>query len=107
MPQGSDDDGAAQLQNVVDMATREPLRPGGGGGTSGGMEDLTRRVGALEADMKEVKSDLKRLLETVARIDGRVSQMPTAFQLLGMVVGIVFAVMGATFAMIRFGLAGP
>lgn len=104
MPSTDRGDGADQLQNVIDMATREPLNRGGGGGTSGGMEDLIRRVSAVEGDMKDVKANLKRIDQTVNRIDGRISQMPTAFQLLGMIIGIVFTVMGATFALIRFGL---
>lgn len=66
--------------------------------------DMEARVAKLEADMSEVKSDLKSLLKDVSEIKGRIASMPTAWQLLGMNLTIVLAVMGATFAIIRFGL---
>lgn len=67
--------------------------------------DMEARVAKLEADMSEVKGDLKSLLKDVSEIKGRVASMPTAWQLLGMNLTIVLAVMGATFAIIRFGLS--
>lgn len=73
------------------------LPPGDGGGTSGIME---ARVGRLEEDMKEIKSDLKSLLRDVAEIKGRVASLPSTWQLITLVLGIF----GSAFVIVRFGL---
>ncbi|WP_105430187.1 hypothetical protein [Neorhizobium sp. T6_25] len=73
-----------------------------GSGEPPGGDELDSRVQKLEGDLKEIKGDLKALVKDVAEIKGRVSAMPSSFQLLGM----VLAIMGATFAFIRFGLSG-
>lgn len=83
---------------VVDLA---PHYDGGSGGPPGGPE-LETRVKRLEDDMKEIKGDLKTLVKDIAEMKGRLSAMPTTWQLIGM----VLAIMGATFAFIRFGLTG-
>ncbi|MGD9615929.1 MAG: hypothetical protein AB7H90_12650 [Alphaproteobacteria bacterium] len=67
--------------------------------------DMERRVATLETDMREIKTDLKRLLADVgeikrdmlgvkldvAEIKGRLSQTPTTVQLIGLVFGIFAA----------------
>lgn len=75
------------------------LKQGGGDGTSGDMEARLRR---LEDDFREIRGDLKSLVKDTAEIKGRINAMPTTWQLLGM----ILAIMGASFAIIRFGLAG-
>lgn len=89
--------GGYDPEKVVDLRPR--LKSGDGGGTFDNME---ARVKKLEDDFKDIKGDLKSLLKDVAEIKGRVSAMPTTWQLIGM----VLAIMGATFAFIRFGLSG-
>jgi hypothetical protein len=71
------------------------LKTGGGSGTFDGME---ARVSALEALAESTNEKLDKLLDEmrkvqvdVARLDGRVMNLPTSIQLLGFVV--------ATFAM--------
>ena len=54
-----------------------PLNSDGGGGNYGGMEP---RVAALEADMKEIKSDLKKVLVDLSYLRGKVDAMPTTLQ---------------------------
>jgi hypothetical protein len=59
------------------------------------------RVKALEAGMARIEPKIDGLVKDVADIKGRISAMPTTWQLLGM----ILAIMGASFAIIRFGLA--
>lgn len=81
---------------------REPpkLVYGPGGPHDGGMDELARRVGVLEGDIKEVKSDLKTLLRDSAEMKGRLSQLPTWWQMLTAVV----AILAAAFAILKFGI---
>ena len=69
------------------------------------MDDLIRRVTALEDDMQEVKATLGRMEKMLERIElsvqkgtveiaelrGKVSQMPTSIHLLGFVIAILVA----------------
>jgi hypothetical protein len=54
------------------------LAKGGGGGDNGGMDDVLRRITALESDMKEAKAILGRLEPVIVRIDERTKDMPSA-----------------------------
>lgn len=54
------------------------IEKGSGGGHDGGMDDLIRRVSALEGEVKDIKAILTRLEPTIARIDERVKDMPSA-----------------------------
>lgn len=58
-------------------ATSAPLHGGGGGGTFGPMDP---RVDKLEADMKEIKADLKALLVGSAEIRGKFDGLPSAYE---------------------------
>jgi hypothetical protein len=59
--------------------------------------DVQRKQGE---DLAELRGQLKSVAmkEDVARIDGRVSQLPTLWQL----AGLIFAIFGAAFVLIRF-----
>lgn len=74
----------------------------GGKGAGGGPEDpmLETRVGRLEDEVREMRRDLAGVNETLARIDGRLSGLPTGFQFYlsilltwGAGAGIAFALM--------------
>jgi len=89
----------ARIENAIDR--RFP--PGDGGGIG----DLHERVSRIETTLKEIVSRLDRMeskLDSkgsaveVAEIKGRVSQLPTLFQ----VATLVFAIFGAAFVLIRF-----
>lgn len=83
------------------------LETGGGGGDNGGMDEVIRRVAALEDGLKDVRGTLSRLEPMLARIDerlrdmptgkdfgelrGKVSNLPTTLQLIGFVVAVVVA----------------
>lgn len=77
----------------------QQLNFGSGGGTSGGMDD--DRIAALEKRFDRLEPKIDALVKDVAEVKGRISAMPSTWQLLGM----ILAIMGATFAAIRFGLA--
>ena len=59
---------------------------------------LTADVGEIKAEQKEQRKDIAKLQQDVARLDGRVSQLPTLWQL----AGLIFAIFGAAFVLIRF-----
>lgn len=80
------------------------LRPGDGDGTSGGMESRVTRLEVLAEEtgkrLERIDNKLDRLAEDVAEIKGRVSALPTTWQMIGLVV----AVLAGSYAVVRFGL---
>ncbi len=76
-----------------------PLQSGDGGGTS---DDMEARVTSLERRFDRFEAKLDTLIRDVSEVRGRVSAMPSTWQL----VGIVLAVLGAAFVIIRLGLPG-
>lgn len=75
----------------------EGLQPPGGGDNNGGME---ARIPHLEEDSKENKADLKALRVDSAEIKGRISQLPTIWQM----ISLVFGILGGAFVIVKFGL---
>lgn len=78
------------------------LKNGGGGGTFDGMN---ARVAALEADMKEVRSDLKAIRIDTAEIKGKLSNIPSTWQMIGVfggLIGLLLAGSGILFGIIRY-----
>lgn len=55
------------------------------------LESLDRRVGAVEADVREIKTILSRLEPRIAELYGRVQAMPTTLHLLGFIIAIFVA----------------
>lgn len=49
------------------------------------------RIDRLEADMSELKADMKAMLKDVSYIRGRLDAMPTTIQLLMFVIAIFLA----------------
>ena len=89
MPPENDDVDYRRMEGWLDsQAMRERHS---GGGPPGGGDDLGHRVAALESDVKEINADLKTLVKDMAEIKGRLSQMPTTFQMLTWFVGIALA----------------
>ena len=86
---------------VVDLA---PHYDGGDDGPPGGPE-LEARVKRLEDDMKEIKGDLKSLLKDSAEIKGKISNMPSTWQMIGIcgvMIGLVLAACGFAFTLARY-----
>ncbi|MGF1658256.1 MAG: hypothetical protein ACFCUS_02420 [Rubrimonas sp.] len=63
---------------------------------------IEARVSRLEEDFKEIRRDIASMKETLARIDGRVSSMPTAFQLYLAILVTWGAGAGIALTLIRF-----
>lgn len=87
----------AQIEGSAKAESAAPLHGGGGGGTFDGMES---RVAKLEKSFDKIDGKLDSLIKEVAEMKGRVSAMPTTWQLIGLVLGI----MAATLAIVRFGI---
>lgn len=111
MPPGSDEtvDFSVQARWLADVAARG-RKPSGTGTPpgDGGSDDLTRRVTLLEDDLKDLKSDAKSLIkdtgaikERLAGIEGRLSNLPTTFQMLTWFVGIALGLVGLVFTIAR------
>ena len=78
------------------------LRGGRDGGDNGGMPpDLNARVKALEARTSEIGIDVRTLIKDVAEIRGRISQMPTTFQMQAWFVGVSMGLVALVFAVAR------
>lgn len=58
------------------------LKSGSGDGT---FDDMEARVKRLEDDMKEIKADLKTLLRDSSEVKGKLSGMPSTWQIVGVV----------------------
>lgn len=66
---------------------------------------LEMRVARVEDDIKSIKASLQNLEVSVARLDGRVSQLPTAWTMFTAIVTTIVATWGAgaaiVFALLR------
>jgi hypothetical protein len=82
--------------------------PPGGPPSGGGTDDLGPRVGALEAAIGRLDGRIGKLedkvdgvIKDIAEIKGRLSQMPTTFQMLTWLVGVAIALTGLVYAVAR------
>lgn len=77
------------------------LKSGGGDGTSGGMET---RVKALEDKFDKIDSKLDGIVKDAAEIKGRLSSMPSTWQVVGIcasMLALALAGGGAMLALVR------
>ena len=94
------------LDDRIDRALERRFPQGsGGGGDDGGKH----RIEQLEADVTEIKTILLRLESKIDQLPkssdffelkGRVSHLPTVWQLLGLII----AIFAMAFALLRFGM---
>lgn len=82
--------------SVVPFRPRH-LKGGDGGGTFDAM--MEARVARIEDDMKEIRADLKAIRIDVAEMKGRVASLPTTWQL----ITLVFGILGGAFLILKFG----
>lgn len=61
---------------------------------------LDARVTRLEDDMREVKASLKNIEISMARMDGKLSQLPTAWTMFIAIITTVVATWGAGAAIV-------
>jgi hypothetical protein len=84
------------------IATPRLLRGDRDGGDNGGMPpDLDARVKALEARTSEIGVDVRAVIKDVAEIKGKISQMPTTFQMQAWFVGVSLGLVALVFAVAR------
>jgi hypothetical protein len=84
------------------IATARLLRGDLDGSDNGGMPpDLDARVKALEARTSEIGVDVRAVIKDVAEIKGKISQMPTAFQMQAWFVGVSLGLVALVFAVAR------
>ena len=86
----------AQISAANENARRQPVLPTSTtGGHDGGMPpDLDKRVTALEGKVDQVRVDL-------AEIKGRLTNMPTTFQLVSWFVGVAIGLTALVFTIAR------
>ena len=87
----------AETKKVVDITDRLPakdishLKSGGGGGTFDGMEPriiaLETSLKHVQGDVAELRSDMKTVLSRLSVIDGKLSNLPTTWQMIFAIVG--------------------
>lgn len=65
------------------------------------MTELMRRMGKVEERVDGVHKDLGAIRERLAGIDGKLSNMPSTFQMATWFVGVAIALVGLTFAIAR------
>lgn len=95
------------LQRYVTRSLRL-IQAGGGGNDDGMSPGLSVRIDRLEKDVTEIKGDVKtlsgdmrKLSADVARIDGRVSMLPSTFQIMTWNTSLAITVAGLVFAIVR------
>ena len=103
MPPENDNVDYRQIEGWLEgrAARDRPDHPSGGGPSGSGTDDLVRRVGALESVVGRVNDKADTLIKDVAEIKGRLSQMPTTFQMLTWFVGVALGLVGLVFAVAR------
>jgi len=90
--------------NVHDLASerearKKSLEMGGGGNDSGGME---ARVARLETRLDGIHDVLTSIRERLSRLEGKIDNLPTTWVMLTAIVGSQVALLGFTFAILRF-----
>ena len=63
---------------------------------------MEARVAHLEEDVQELKTDVKTVVRDLAYLRGRMEQLPTTWVLLTSITASQAALLGFTFAMLRF-----
>jgi hypothetical protein len=94
-----------QLSLVEVSKDAGPLASGGSGPHDPGMEQrittLENAVGEIRSDLKNILRDIQRVSLDVAEIKGKLSNIPTTFQLIYMQIGFILAVFAASFALFK------
>lgn len=86
----------------VQANTLRLLRSARGGGHNGGMPpDIDARVKALESRTSETAIDVKALIRDVSEIKGKISQMPTTFQMQAWFAGVALGLVALVFTVAR------
>jgi hypothetical protein len=87
--------------NIVNLG-RLPPTAGGSGPDDPTVEG---RLARLEAAADDIRKELQAIRIDLARLDGKLSNVPTSFQLLFMQAGLILAIFAAAFGLLK--LAAP
>jgi hypothetical protein len=63
---------------------------------------LEARIGRVEEDVKDLRADMKSVVQNVSYLRGRVEQLPTTWVLVTSIAASQAALLCFTFAMLRF-----
>ncbi len=63
---------------------------------------LTVRVGRLEEDVKDLRTDMKTVVKDLAHLRGRIEHLPTTWVLVTTLVASQATLLGLVFAMLKF-----
>jgi hypothetical protein len=78
------------------------LREAGGGGDDGTMPPgMDSRVTSLETKVSDIAADIRVMVKDVAEIKGKLSNMPTTFQITSWFVAVAFGLTALVFAIAR------
>jgi uncharacterized coiled-coil protein SlyX len=67
------------------------------------VSSIETRLERLESIVDEIRKEMQAVRIDLARMDGKISNLPTTFQLLYMQAGLILAVFAAAFAVMRLG----
>ena len=91
---------ATNDDKIIRLIQPDQNSSAGGSGPEDPM--LEQRVARLETDVSEIKSSVKSIEITLAEIKGKLSQLPTWLQLIGVVISTWMAGAGIVMAIIKF-----
>lgn len=72
---------------------------GSRGGSGPDDPDIVARLARLEAAVDDMRKDIQAMRLDVARIEGKISNLPTTFQLVFMQAGFILAAFAAAFGL--------
>lgn len=82
--------------NIVNLGRIPPT--GGSGPDDPGVE---ARLARLETNVDDIRKELQAIRIDIARMDGKLSNVPTSFQLLFMQAGLILAIFAAAFGLLK------
>lgn len=93
------DPNTSLLDDRVQKAVDAALAKRGNSGDSGGMDT---RIGRIERDVEGLMTIVGTLVKDVAEIKGKISNLPTTIQLVGIMLGVSFGLLALIFAVLKF-----
>lgn len=88
-----------RVERIVEHHFQTRSGGGEGGGLEARIEKLEIRFAEFEKKLDRVESQMAKGVD-LARLEGRVSQLPTIWQ----IAGLILVIFGAAFTLLRFGL---
>jgi len=99
---GQNSDHSGGNGNQAEAGRKNNLRGSSG---DGGGSDIETRLSAVEGKIDNLGKEVSGIKTDIAEIKGRLANMPTTWQLIGLIFSVMFgafALMGGVIAIIRF-----